>query len=46
MDPVEVDGELGEGQTATNLTAAIRGTDEEDDIEGSSAGHPGLRESS
>ena len=45
MDPVEVDGELGEGQTATNLTAAIRGTNEEDDVEGSSAGHPGLRES-
>ena len=38
--------ELGEGQTATNLTAAIHGTDEEDDIEGSSAGRPGLRESS
>ena len=46
MDPVEVDGELGEGRTATNLTAAIRGTDKEDDVEGSSAGHPGLRESS
>ena len=31
VDPVEVDGELGEGRTAMNLTAVIRGTDEEDD---------------
>ena len=42
MDPVEVDGELGEGRTVTNLTVAIRGTDEEDGVEGSSTGRPGL----
>ena len=35
--------ELGQGRTATNLTAAIRGTDEEDNVKGSSAGRPGLR---
>ena len=43
MDPVEVDGELGEGRTATNLTKMAGDPEVEEDIEGGVAARLGPR---